>query len=278
MHRSSRIRPLGRAGVAVLVLALASVMIHAQGRRGRFGNPVPLATPESFDRGFQFCRLAFRSFRGGDGGSWGVDFPQADVNMSIRLAELTKTRVSFDHEQQPKHLVVRPTDPELFECPFVMATEVGAAYFDEEEGARLGEYLVKGGFLWADDFWGTYAWEVWQNQIQRVLPPSEYQIVDLPLTHALFRTHFEVSRVPQIPSINAWGGRGGPTSERGRDSAVPHARAISDRHGRIMVLITHNTDFGDSWEREGDDPDYFYAFSVEGYAFGINTIVYAMTH
>jgi hypothetical protein len=278
MHRSPRVLRLARAGVVTLVVLVTGGLIDAQRRFGRFGNPVPLATAESFDGGFQFCRLAFRSFRGGDGGSWGVDFPQAEVNMSIRLSELTKTRVSFDDEQQPKHLVVRPTDPELFQCPFVMATEVGAAYFDEEEAARLREYLEKGGFLWADDFWGSYAWDVWQNQIQRVLPPSEYQIKDLPLTHPLFRTHFEVLRVPQIPSINAWGGRGGPTSERGRDSAVPHARAISDKYDRIMVFITHNTDFGDSWEREGDDPDYFYAFSVEGYAVGINTIVYALTH
>jgi hypothetical protein len=113
---------LGGAGVVALILVLAGALVDAQFRRGRFGNPVPLATPESFDGTFQFCRLAFRSFRGGDGGSWGVDFPQADVNMSIRLSELTKARVSFDEERQPKHLVVRPTDPELFQCPFVMAT------------------------------------------------------------------------------------------------------------------------------------------------------------
>ena len=68
------------------------------------------------------------------------------------------------------------------------------------------------------------------------------------------------------------------TSERFEDSAEPHARGIADQRGRLLVLITHNTDFGDSWEREGDDPTYFYEFSVEGYAFGINTILYAMGH
>jgi hypothetical protein len=159
-----------------------------------------------------------------------------------------------------------------------MATEVGAAYFDEDESARLRDYLIKGGFLWADDFWGSYAWDYWRSQIARVLSPGEYPIVDLPPSHPLFRSHFEVKAVPQIPSINFWGGRGGPTSERGSDSAVPHARAILDKAGRIMVLMTHNTDIGDSWEREGDDPDYFYTFSVNGYAFGINALVYAMTH
>ena len=64
------------------------------------------------------------------------------------------------------------------------------------------------------------------------------------------------------------------TSERFEDSAEPHARGIADQRGRLLVLITHNTDFGDSWEREGDDPTYFYEFSVEGYAFGINTLLY----
>jgi hypothetical protein len=86
-----------------------------------------------------------------------------------------------------------------------------------------------------------------------------------------------VSSVPQIPSIGFWEGRHS-TSERGADSAVPHIRAINDDRGRIMVLMTHNTDFGDAYEREGDDHEYFERFSVPGYAFGVNVVLYAMTH
>ncbi|MDH4064315.1 MAG: DUF4159 domain-containing protein, partial [Acidobacteriota bacterium] len=146
----------------LLAAAVTGTLGAAQGRRGgRFGRAVPMATPESFDGAFHFCRLAFSASRGGDGGNWSVDFPRADVNLSIRLSELTRTVVSFDGAREPRHLVVRPTDPELFQCPFVMATEVGSAYFDEEESAHLRDYLVKGGFLWADDFWGGYAWEFW---------------------------------------------------------------------------------------------------------------------
>ena len=278
-----RILVVARITVGLLIAAAGAATLNssavAQGRRGgRFGGSVPVATPESFDGAFHFCRLAFRGSRGGDGGGWMVDFPRADVNLSIRLSELTKTKVSFDEMHEPKHLVVRATDPELFQCPFVMATEVGAAYFDEDEAAKLREYLLKGGFLWADDFWGSYAWEDWKGQAERILPPSQYRIVDLPLAHPLFRAQFEVTSIPQIPSINFWGGRGGGTSERGSDSAVPHARVIFDSAQRIMLLMTHNTDIGDSWEREGDDPDYFYTFSVNGYALGINTLIYAMTH
>jgi hypothetical protein len=193
------------------------------------------------------------------------------------LSELTKTRVSLDPSGEPNHLVIRLTDPALFQCPFIMMTEVGAVYFDPEEAARLREYLMKGGFLWADDFWGSYAWDHWANEFNKVLPPAEYPTRDLPMDHPIFRSQFVMKRVPQIPSINHWY-RYNDTSERGSDSAVPHARGIADRHGRLLVLITHNTDIGDSWEREGDDPTYFYNFSVEGYAFGINALLYSMIH
>jgi hypothetical protein len=100
---------------------------------------------------------------------------------------------------------------------------------------------------------------------------------DLPRDHALFRTQFTVEHVPQIPSINHWASYG-DTSERGSDSAVPHARGVTDAKGRLLALITFNTDIGDSWEREGDDRNYFYTFSVNGYALGINVLLYAMTH
>ena len=263
-------------GLLVLALVAAATDGEAQ-RRGRFGSGLRMATAEDFDGAFHFCRVAFRSGRG-DGGSWGVDYPQADSHLSIRLSDLTKVRVSFDASKEPNHLIVRLTDDELFQCPFVMMTEVGAAYLDETEAARLREYLLKGGFLWADDFWGTYAWRSWEQQIRQVFPSSEYPIVDLAPDHPIFRSHFVVKRVPQIPSINFWIGSGGGTSERGGDSAVPTMRAILNADDRVMVLMTHNTDLGDSWERETEDPNYFYHFAVDGYAVGINVVLYAMTH
>jgi len=264
------------AGLALLATATDAQQIF--GRRGRSRFEVQRATPESFNGGFNFCRVMFRSNRYGDGGGWGVDWPRADENFPIRLSELTRTDISYRDQGEPNSLIVQLTDPELFQCPFVMMTEVGSAYFDEEEASRLREYLLKGGFLWADDFWGSYAWSSWANQLSKVLPSNEYPIQDLALNHPLFRTLFEVERVPQVPSINFWAGSGGRTSERGADSAQPHARAILDHGDRILVLMTHNTDLGDSWEREADDPEYFYRFSVDGYAFGINVVLYAMTH
>jgi hypothetical protein len=275
---SARTRLVGATLVAA-VAAGAGTLAAQEFRRGqRFGAMIRTPTPDSFDGAFNFCRVMFSSSASGDGARWSVDYPRADINLSIRLSELTKTKVGVDGTGEPKHLVVRLTDPELFQCPFVMMTEVGSVYFAPEEVARLREYLLKGGFLWADDFWGSYAWDYWAREIAKVLPPPDHTIVDLPKDHPLFRAQFEIARVPQIPSINHWMGSGGGTSERYEDSAEPHARGIVDKHGRLMVLMTHNTDFGDSWEREADDPNYFYAFSVDGYAFGINVLIYAMTH
>jgi hypothetical protein len=269
---------LVRVGAFMVVLAAAAFAAEQFRERGRFGMSLRTPGADSFDGGFNFCRVLYRGNRFGDGGGWGVDYPRADINLSIRLSELTRTVMSKDAAGEPNHLVVRLTDEALFQCPFVMMTEVGAAYLDETEAARLRDYLLKGGFLWADDFWGSYAWESWEAQIRKVLPSHEFPIVDLPTDHPVFRTQFDIARLPQIPSINFWMGSGGGTSERGADSAQPHARAIADSHGRIMVLMTHNTDIGDSWEREADDPDYFYHFAVNGYAVGINVVLYALTH
>jgi hypothetical protein len=271
---------LAKGATAALAIAAFVATASAQGfRRGnRFFEPLRTVTPESFDGSFTFCRIMFPSSYDGDGSGWGVDYPRADINLSIRLSELTKTHISRQSNGEPNHLVMDLNNPAIFNCPFIMMTEVGAAYLGPTEAAHLREYLLKGGFLWADDFWGSYAWEHWVGEISKVLPPGEYPIKDLPKDHPLFHAQMEVSRVPQIPSIGFWGGPGGPTSERGYDSAEPHGRGISDSHGRLMVLITHNTDFGDAFEREGDDPRYFYTFSVEGYAFGINTLLYTLSH
>jgi hypothetical protein len=221
----------------------------------------------------------YSSNRYGDGGGWLTDYPDADINLSIRLGELTKTPVSRDPSGDPRPLVVRLTDDALFQCPFVMMQEVGRIYLTDEEARALREYLVKGGFLWVDDFWGSYAWDAWESQINKALPPAQFPNVDLGNDHPIFRTLFELRNgVPQVPSIGFWRGSGGGTSERWDDSAVVHARAIMDQSGRMLVLQTHNTDISDSWEREGEDTAYFYRFSVEGYAVAMNVLLYSMVH
>ena len=261
-----------------LIVVGAGLLLAASAGHAQFRNAsLPIATPESFDGAFQFCRAAFRGIQSGDGGGWSTDYPDADLNLSTRLGELTKTPISRNPPTgEPVHLIVQLTDPLLFRCPFIMMFEVGNFYVDETEAARLRDYLRKGGFLWVDDFWGSYAWTVWESPIRKVLPSGEYPFKDLPLDHTIFHQVFQVSKIAQIPSINHWQAYR-DTSERFADSREPHIRAITDDRGRIMVLITHNTDFGDSWEREGVSYEYFLNFSVDGYAFGVNALVYAMT-
>jgi hypothetical protein len=281
MIRLARSRRVIIASAFLALIIFAVEHAEAQFNQRGFGRGffnTRRATSQDFDGRFNFCRVAFDSDFRGDGANWSVDYPRADINLSIRLSELTKTTISKAQTGEPNHLLVRLTDPEMFSCPFIMMTEVGSASFNDEEAAQLRLYLEKGGFLWADDFWGSYAWDWWVSQLRKALPAEQYPIVDLTPDHPMFHALFEVQHTPQIPSIGYWAQTGGRTSERGEDSATVHTRAVLDRHGGVMVLMTHNTDFGDSFEREGDDPQYFYQMSVPGYAFGINALVYAMTH
>ena len=273
-----------RVAVAVaLVLCLASAAA-AQfgggfGRFGPRGYPPKYAGPDSFGRGFNFCRAVYTSGRREAGGQgWSTDYPDAELNFSIRLSELTRTRVSKDSRGRPDHLVVRLTEDALFQCPYLHMEDVGTAALTDAEADGLRAYLLKGGFLWVDDYWGTYAGHNWLSQIARILPSAEYPVLDLSLDHPIFKTMFDVKALPQIPSIQFWRTSGGRTSERGSDSATPTIRGVADQHGNLMVLMTHNTDISDAWEREGEDPRFFYQFSPDGYAVGINVVLYALTH
>ena len=270
-----------RIAVVAVVAPLVVAAAPAQEFRFREGSlPARYAPARMPDAAFVVCRLVYQSVRAEPMGiGWQTDYPYAEINLTTRLAELTKTRVSRDGGGHPNHFVVRLTDDELFNCPLTVASDVGSLGFRPEEIERLRNYLLKGGFLWVDDFWGTLAWRQWSTEIAKVLPPAKYPIVDVPIKDPMLRSLFEMAEVPQITNIQFWRGvRGQSTSERGSDSLEVHLRAIRDTHGRVMVLMTHNTDVADSWEREGEDSAFFYQFSPNGYALGINVLLYAMTH
>jgi Domain of unknown function (DUF4159) len=272
----SRLRAFATC-LAALV-ALATLDGQYRFREGRF--PARFAPPSMPDASFTFCRIMYDRVREEPMGlGWVTDYPFAEINLMTRLSELTKTQVSLDDTGKPNHWVVRLTDDALFNCPFTMASDAGTIGFSPEEAERLRRYLLKGGFLWVDDFWGTAAWEHWESQIAQVLPPATYPIEDVKPGDPILSSQFNVAHVPQITNIQFWRGVGGTvTSERGEDSAEPHFRVIRDETGRILVVMTHNTDIADSWEREGEDAAFFRQFSPGGYAFGINVLLYAMTH
>jgi hypothetical protein len=272
-----------RAWIAAAVLLLTGAAAYAQfdfGFRGDGNFPARRPPALRTDRAFSFCRLFYTSVRREpSGGGWRTDYPYGERNLMIRLSELTKTPVPFESAREPMHYVVRMTDEALFECPFTMASDVGTIGLSPTEADALRLYLLKGGFLWVDDFWGTPARQQWTRELAKVLPPDEYPIEDVPMTDPIFSSQFVVNQVPQITNIGFWRrSRGRETSERGEDSRDAHFRAIRDDHGRIMVVMTHNTDVADSWEREGEDPGFFYQFSPNGYALGINVLLYSMTH
>ena len=277
-----------QAARLVQILTVAAAVLLSAAAYGQFGRgggefaniPARYMPRQLPDRNFVVCRLQYTSVRREpSGGGWRTDYPYGEINLTTRLAELTRTPVSRDDDGRPNHYVVRLIDDELFECPFTMASDVGTIGLRPDEVEQLRLYLLKGGFLWVDDFWGEAAWEQWRGELARVLPPSEYPIEDVDLSDPIFRSQFTVTKVPQITNIGFWRRTAGrETSERGEETRTPHFRAIRDHHGRIMVVMTHNTDVADSWEREGEDPEFFYQFSPDGYAVGINVLLHAMTH
>jgi hypothetical protein len=269
--------------VAGLVIMAVGSLAYAQrifvgGGRGAASRP-RFAREADFDGSFIYCRGFFQSVRREPSGSgWGTDYPGADNNFSIRLAELTRVPVKWEPDRQPVHVVVRLSDPLLFNCPVLVMEDVGTIGFSEAEVVNLRNYLLKGGFLWVDDVWGTPAWNWWSREFSRVLPPGEFPIADIPISHPIMHSVYDVKEFLQVSNIGFWRRSGGMTSERGRDSDEVHYRGVHDSQGRLIVLMTHNTDVSDAWEREGDNEDFFDLFSPRGYAIGVNIIVYALTH
>ena len=267
-------RFIGSPGSLAVVALCVPILLHAQLHTQR------LKPDGHRDNGFVFCRLQYTKVRSEpDGSGWTTDFPFADRNFMTRFSELTTAPVDFDEDGDPRHWVANVSNPvsdALSTCPFVIASDVGTLEFSDGDIDRIRAYLLKGGFLWVDDFWGPAAWSFWAIEIGRVLPPREYPIRDVPPDHALRRGMYLVD-VPQIAHIGFWSSTGGSTSERGDDSAEVHFRMITDRDDRIMVLMTHNTDIQDAWEREGNN-QFFAAFAADGYSVGLNVMLYAMTH
>lgn len=227
---------------------------------------------------FSFARLRYSSvgsLRGWGGwggrgrGRWATDAPDADLNLLFRLQQMTSMKVN------PNVTYIDITPEELAQHPFVYLIEPGALSFAPEEVTALRAYLLNGGFLMVDDFWGEEEWDNFYYEIKRVFP--EREPVELPIEHPIFHCVFDLKEKPQMPSIHHFL-YGGVTYER-PDASEVHYKGIFDDRGRLMVIICHNTDLGDGWEREGEDPTYFERFSEKmAYPMAINILFYAMTH
>jgi hypothetical protein len=280
-------RPRKRFVVALLILLVAATAAAQRGRQRGFGGfgrlpegpgvPARYPPPDFEDGSFSVCKIQYTSVRYEDMGvGWATDYPYAGINLMTRLSELTKTPISRDAQGNPNYWVVRLTDDALFHCGFTIGSDVGTMGLSEQEALGLRQYLLKGGFLWVDDFWGDAAWAQWSGEVHKALP--EFPIVDVPLDHPIRHEMFNILEVKQTTNIQNWR-RTHNVHERGmEESPRANFRMIADAKGRVMVVMTHNTDTGDSWEREGEDHEFFVEFSPPGYSLGMNVLLYAMSH
>ena len=206
---------------------------------------------------------------GGGGGSWATDYPASDCKFMWGVERLSGIRV---YDRTPHSVAIM--DPELFKYPYLYVVEPGRGMdLSNEETARLREYMLRGGFMHWDDFWGLRQFGNVEYQLKRIFP--EFSIKELDLRHEIFHTFFDVDKVVQIPNIGN-GRRGGRTWEES-DDTEPRILGISDEKGRLMMVITYNSDLGDAWEWM-DDPDYPEVYSSQAYRMGLNFIVYSMAH
>lgn len=223
---------------------------------------------------FTFVRIQYDSTgRSRRGGQWSNDYPDCDWNFSVRLHELTSMKVD------PNGKVIRLTDPTLFDHPFVYFSNINRMSLSETEVASLRKYLLKGGFMMADDFWAPESWKHVYREMKRVFPKLEPR--ELSRDHEIFNIVYDIQGVPQVPSIFAW--NQGSTFEYWHGDPegdeAPHFWGFFDQNDRLMALLCHNNDIGDGWEREGENKEYFKTYSERvSYPLGINIVTYVMTH
>lgn len=286
------------AVAAFIVMALLLWQAYGQyrrfggyGRRGLdLGNPEQARENELLQKAinpafkedvFTFARLRFdaeRGYRFGGGRLWDDDSPEADLNVIFRLYETTSLKVRPGGPYGINDIGI--TTNELANYPFVYMSAAGRILLSDADAECLRRYMLTGGFIMADDFWGDDQWHHFYEQLKMIFPNREP--VELTLDHPIFRTVFKFKKLPQIPSAGVWTGYhisydpGWPYYEKNHD---PHYYAVYDDKNRMMMLICHNNHFGDGWEHEGDDESYFDTFSEpQGYPLLINIITYAMSH
>ena len=262
-----------RAGIILLlVVYLVSLSPSAQSqrmprgeRRADFIEP-RRAPGDSKKREFTFARLRYNGFGWGEG--WATDYPKADEQFLIGLRNWVRSNLGISTDPT----TVTLEDKELFRNPFIYAVEPGRMDLSEDDAARLREYLLRGGFLMMDDFWGEYEWQNVREQLAKVFP--DRPIRELSLDHSIFHCYFDIDEIIQVPNVGNIIYRG-RTDEKG--GIVPHYDAILDDNDRIMVFIARNSDNGDAWEWI-DEPRYPLKYGLAAYKLGMNLIVYSMTH
>jgi hypothetical protein len=222
----------------------------------------PPAPRGRFGRGY--------GFRGGgvwtEGNTiWTQDYPRADRHFSQAVRRLT--RIHVRSVEQPVNL----DEGGEFDWPWLYAVQTGSWQLTDGQAKSLREYLLRGGFFMADDFWGPEEWEVFLASMKKVFP--EREVVELENVNPIFHTVYDLDERYQVASQGSV--RRGTSWKC--DGCPDHWRGIFDDHGRLMVAITFQSDVGDSWEW-ADAPDYPEHYAALGIRIGVNYIIYAMSH
>jgi len=239
-------------------------MIYSGGRGGFYrGDSSPRLGQER-----TCASLAAGEGGAGGGGSWATDYPASDCKFMWGVERLSSVRV---YDRTPHSVAIM--DPELFKYPYLYVVEPGRMQLSNEEVERLREYMVRGGFMHFDDFWGLNERANVEYELGRIFPDKELRQLDM--KEEIFHTFFDVHNVMQIPNVRN-GCDGGPTWER-PDDKEPRIYGIKDDDGRLMTVVTYNSDLGDAWEWM-DQPCYPEAFSSQAYRMGLNFIIYSMSH
>ncbi len=230
--------------------------------------------PAFKDDVFTFARLIYQSSGYGRGGrGWQDDTPDSDLNLRWRLFQVTSLKVGAGVGY--KYINITPS--ELAEYPFAYMTATDNLALSTEECTALRNYMLNGGFVMADDFWGDLSWMHVRAEFKLIFP--DLNPVELPLNHPVYHAVFNFKYAPQIPSAG-YGYRG--TSWDAADYAGDHDAhyyGIFDKRNRMMAILCRNNHYGDGWEHEGENRDYFDRFSMaQAYPMFINILFYSMTH
>jgi len=208
--------------------------------------------------------------------NWTIDYPRSDRHLALAIRRLT--RIDAKSAEQPINL---EQDDDVFNYPWLYAVEVGHWELTEQMVVKFREFLDRGGFFMCDDFHGDDEWNIFIHCMRRIIP--DRMPVDIPNSDPIFHTVYDLDKRYQVPGYQYV--QTGSICEKcpsfpgtvGYGGDVPHFRGIYDDRGRLIAVMTHNNDLGDSWEN-ADDPKYPERFSALGIRIGVNYIVYAMTH
>jgi hypothetical protein len=201
------------------------------------------------------------------GTNWTVDYPRGDRTFAVAIRRLT--RVDVRSVEQP----VNPDDgDEIFHWPYLHVGMPTNWNLSDGQATKIREYLLRGGFMVCDSFFGTQEWAGFEAGMKRIFPDRE--IVDLPEEDAIFHTAYDVKERYQVGNFRSML-RNGNTYRA--DGDKPYWRGVRDDKGRVMVAITFNNDLGDSWQL-ADNPQYPQKFSFLGIRLGVNFVIYTMTH